>query len=310
MQVDLTAPADNFDADAFTRGVERMLEIIPRNDDVRLDVTTDLRASVRAKHPNREYAATYESDREMATAMGKTLAQDDGSVDVIVDARVFSLGAPPGTPERTLEHEALHIAIGQRGETLHDLRDRSDDPASAYGITLEVAGTACEEFRVERTLWGIHTAPSPTSQLADFESTLRRFDGIVSSASQRYQQDHDVERIMGAVGAAFNAIATATGYVAAEIDATDETRLPQVEIDLARRLLGGVWVDLVRALRELPPADVEASRADLDTQAHEVARCVEAWLEHIGFAWENTDDGGLFFHVLKAQQWHHHALNA
>jgi len=75
MQVDLTAPADNFDADAFTRGVERMLEIIPRNDDVRLDVTTDLRASVRAKHPNREYAATYESDRDMATAMGKTLAQ-------------------------------------------------------------------------------------------------------------------------------------------------------------------------------------------------------------------------------------------
>ena len=116
--------------------------------------------------------------------MGKTLAQDDGSVDVIVDARVFSLGEPPGTPERTLEHEALHVAIGQRGETLHDLRNRSDSPASAYGITLEVAGIACEEFRVERD-WGIHTAPSPTSQLADFESTLRRFDAIVSSASQR-----------------------------------------------------------------------------------------------------------------------------
>lgn len=115
---------------------------------------------------------------------------------------------------------------------------------------------------------------------------------------------------MGAVGAAFNAIATATGYVAAEIDATDEARLPQVAIDLARRLLGGVWVDLVRALRKLPPADVETSRADLDAQAHEVARCVEAWLEHIGFAWDSTDDGGLFFHVLKAQQWHHHALNA
>ena len=61
MQVDLAATADNFDADAFTRGVERMLEIIPHNDHVRLDVTTDLRASVRAKHPNREYAATYES---------------------------------------------------------------------------------------------------------------------------------------------------------------------------------------------------------------------------------------------------------
>ena len=48
------------------------------------------------------------------------------------------------------------------------------------------------------------------SQLADFEATLRRFDGLVSDASQRYQEDHDVERIMGAVGAAFNAIATAT----------------------------------------------------------------------------------------------------
>jgi hypothetical protein len=77
MQVDLTAPADNFDADAFTRGVERILENIPRDDDVRLDVTIDFRAAVRAKHPNREHAATCESDRDMATAMGKTLAQDD-----------------------------------------------------------------------------------------------------------------------------------------------------------------------------------------------------------------------------------------
>jgi hypothetical protein len=34
-----------------------MLEIIPRNDYVRLDVTTDFRASVRAKRPNRKYAA-------------------------------------------------------------------------------------------------------------------------------------------------------------------------------------------------------------------------------------------------------------
>ena len=86
--------------------------------------------------------------------------------------------------------------------------------------------------------------------------------------------------------------------------------MPQVPADLARRLLGGVWVDLVRALSDLPPADVEASRADLDAQAYEVARHLEGWLRHIGFAWENTDDGGLFFHVLKAQQWHHHALNA
>ena len=65
-----------------------------------------------------------------------------------------------------------------------------------------------------------------------------------------------------------------------------------------------------RALRELPPADVTAALVDLEAQAHEVARCVEAWLEHIGFVWENTDDGGLFFHVLKPQQWHRHALNA
>ena len=115
MQVDLTAPADNFDADAFTRGVERMLEIIPRNDDVRLDVTTDLRASVRAKHPNREYAATYESDRDMATVMGKTIAQDDGTIDVVVDARVFDLGAPPELPSAPSNTRRFTSPSGSEG---------------------------------------------------------------------------------------------------------------------------------------------------------------------------------------------------
>jgi hypothetical protein len=51
MQLDLTAPADDFDVDAFTRGVERMLEIIPRNDDLaspgwlRMAVTRTVRRS-------------------------------------------------------------------------------------------------------------------------------------------------------------------------------------------------------------------------------------------------------------------------
>jgi hypothetical protein len=302
MQLNLNAPAEDFDQAAFTRAVERLLAIIPQSDDLRLEVTTDLRASVRAKHPNEDYAAKFEQSRDLAFVMGKTLNQDDGSTDIIVDARIFSPGARRGDAERTLEHEGLHIAVNQRGEKLSDIRDRYSDPASAFGITLEVAGAACEEFRVERVLWAADTSPRADSQLADFENTLRRFEIVVLEASGRYQQDLDAGRIFEKVGRAFNTVATATGYVAAEYDATGRTRLPQVSQDLSRRLLGTAWMDLLHTLVQLPPADTHADRPDLDAQAHLAAEHIEAWLGHIGFGWEDRD-GGLFFKVMKAAQW-------
>ena len=300
MQLSLTAPTDDFDRNAFTRAVERFLEIVPQNDDLRLEVTTDLRTSVREKHPDKRYATTYEQSRDLGFVMGKTINQDDGSTDIIVDARIFSHDANPGQAERTLEHEALHVAVDQRGEKLSDLRDRYSDPASSYGITLEIAGVACEEFRVERALWTKDTSPREDSHLADFQNVLQRFDAVVVEASGTYQRDQDVERIFNTVGKAFNAVVTTTGYVAAEYDASG--RLPQIADDLCRRLLGSSWASLLTVLVELPPADTPALRVDLDAKAHSVAEHVEAWFAHLGFAWKDTDDG-LFFHVMKPEEW-------
>jgi len=302
MEVSLTAPAEDFDKDAFISAVEQMLAILPQNDDLRLEVTTDLRASVRAKHPDKDYAMKFEQSRDLGFVMGKTLNQDDGSTDIIVDAQLFSHSARPGDAERTLEHEALHVAIGRRGEKLSDIRDRHSDPTCAYGITLEVAGTACEEFRVERALWAKHTTPRADSQLADFAGTLQRFEAVVAEASGAYQRDLAVGRILEKVGPAFNALATATGYVAAEYDASSRTRRPQISNDASRCLLGNAWADLVDTLIQLPPADRSADRIDLDAIAYQAAEHIEAWLAHIGFSWEDRDDG-LFFHVMKPAQW-------
>lgn len=303
MEIDIRAPAEDFDEAAFTRAIERLLAVVPENDDLRLEVTTDLRASVRAKHPDPDYAAKFEQTRDLAFVMGKTVEQEDGSTDIILDARVFSLDARAGQAERTLEHEGLHVAVRRRGEQLSDIRNRHGDPASAIGITLEIAGATCEEFRVERTLWESDPDPRADSHLGDFEGTLRRFDGVVRQASRDYRLDRDVDRIMQSVGSAFNALATSTGYVAAEYHASEETRLPQVNIELGRRLLGGPWVELVRELVQLPAADVPAERADLDARAHATARHIEGWFAHVGFAWEDLEGGGLFFHVLKAAEW-------
>ncbi|MCA1690380.1 MAG: hypothetical protein LC720_08160, partial [Actinobacteria bacterium] len=209
----------------------------------------------------------YTQERDFGFAVAKTISQDDGSIDVIVDAGIFSLTARPGDAARTFEHEGLHIAIDERGESVAGLRRRrGSSPTAAAAIFASMAGVSSEEYRVERVLWQESPDVRADSHLAHFGTIARRTQETICAASFRYERDLDVPVIGRTVSDAFLALATSTAYVAAEIDATGGARDVKVDAGIYARLLGPRWRDVIEELRCLPPGDVASVGTALDVQ--------------------------------------------
>ncbi len=280
-----------------------LYDIVEQSDGIRITITSDFVAAVREKVNDPDYAAAYEQDRTFGFVFAKTISQDDGSVDLVVDARVLSPNAKPGEPERMFKHEAHHIAIAQRGESLNDIRERHGFyTGTARGTYASMAGIACEEFRVESVLCREDNVPGKRHLVA-FDTLVQRFDEHVRMASCQYEQNHDVKAVSHAVGKAFHGLATFTGYVAAELNATADGRGVVLQSELEATVLGDPWRAVVNELNQLSPAHSPTPRETLDEQALAVANLLDEWLEHIGFAWEDLNGDELYFHVLKPTQW-------
>ena len=101
----------------------------------------------------------------------------------------------------------------------------------------------------------------------------------------------------------FHAMCTWTAYVAAELHAATSGRELHADSYLTNRLLGDAWWAVVSALQRLPAADASTSLDALDDLSVAVGRCIEAWLEHVGFAFEDRGAGVLHFGVLNPEDW-------
>jgi hypothetical protein len=306
LTVELTTPTHDFDAEALAQAVARLGALVADTTRVRLNVTSDFDHAVRhAVRHDPAYAVRYTRERDVGFAVAKTITQPDGTIDVIVDAGLFSRAALPGDAARTFEHEALHIAIEERGESLNDLRGhRPVAESSSARIFASMAGVSAEEYRVERVLWRRGPgAVRSDSHRAQFGEIAWRIEGTIRAASSVYERGLDLPLIGRAVSDAFLALATSTAYVAAEIDATGGERDVDVAADVYARLLGPRWRAVIDELRRLPPGDVPTRVDRLDVQAYRVAGRLEDWLAHIGFSWVDGADGALSFGVLNAGRW-------
>lgn len=292
---------DGFDSEALERGYEAMEAIVPSMEKVRLQVAPDFTQAVRDAHPDRDYAARYEQDRgDLGVAMAKTIPQDDGVIDVIVDARVLASGEGEGVPEQTFKHEAYHVAIRQRGEC-PDFERRDDWDGGVEANRLRAAEIACEEFRVEFPL----SRERPSSHYSSFPGLLAAADSQIRRLSRKYQDSAHgpdaVAVISRGVGEQFGTLVTASGYVAAAMEATGNG-LPEIDPNIEPRVLGSSGVAVIERLRDLPPADQAADVGEIEAVARDVASKLDLWLADIGFRWEEVS-GTLHFKVLKPAKW-------
>ncbi len=304
MDLSLSFPQDDFDVDSLSAAVAGLAALVPDHEHIRVKVTTEFANAVRETIvDDPDYAEAYEQEREFAFAVAKTIAQPDGSIDIIVDASIFSFEAEPAQALHTFEHEALHIVVGSRGESMSDLRlRRKQARGTAEGTYSGIVGVACEEYRVERALWSMHPDSREGLHLTDFHIVVDRFYQSIRTASIQYQRDLDVEAIAHSLVEGFHAICTSTAYIAAEMDAVPER---EVNVDPARgeRILGDAWRRAIQALQQLPPADAATSFDELDELSKPVGERFQEWLKHIGFSLSDTEDGDLHFGVLNPEIW-------
>ena len=292
-----------FDQEALAEAAERFYEIVEHSDQIKLTITSDFREQVRGLVEDEEYAANYEQDREHAFALAKTIDRSDGIIHVVVYSGVFDRDRPYGPALPVLEHEALHVAVSLRGESLNDLRKRKAEEAlPAPSDIVAMAGVAGEEYRVERVLAGAgHEGRSPYG--ASFEDTARRVYRQIARDVKDYQDHLDVRRLAEGVLNGFHALATYTGYVAAEIAAAATSpREVDIDCEVDDLILGSAWEEVLEAMIELPPADHPTTRSELDDAAMRVAVCLHNWLTAIGFDLRE-ENGSSHFHVRDPAQW-------
>ena len=292
-----------FDQEAMAEAARLFWEVVGQTDRVHLMVTSEFRDKVRELVEDEQYAANYEQDREHAFAVAKSIDRSDGSIHVVVYSGVFHRDRPFGSPLPVLEHEALHVAVSLRDESLNDLRIRkAGEELPAPSDIVAMAGVASEEYRVELALAGAgHEGRVPYG--VSFEESARRVYRQIKKDVKNYQGHRDIRLLAEGVLNGFHALATLTGYVAAEIKADDV--LPTefaVADEVDDLILGPAWRAVLEALVELPPADRTAPRPELDDAAKRVAERLWAWLSAIGF--DLREEGEItHFEVLDPAHW-------
>jgi hypothetical protein len=295
---------DVLDREAALDSIAAFYQIVgPDSDDLALTITSDFENEVKS-YLEPAWAAAFMQDRgPYGRCMAKTMTKDDGSQVVIADVHLFLKDAP--SPEQTFRHEALHVLIHRRGESLNRSRDTIANHDGMHPDVVALAGIAAEEYRVDRCVM-----PSRDELWSSFEALCIAGHNAIRHAAVAYFYDHDVQAIWDAVMRAFAPLTVQAAYAAAWINA-EERDIPRLKnAALGKRMLGESWSEVIGAFRALPLADVETSRDDLNASVIQIAHRFDDWLGEIGFGCEQLDDGSLYFHVYEHKDWATRALVA
>jgi hypothetical protein len=297
---------EGYDEAALDRCRDLFFGALEQPDRVSITITSEFTRVVRETVEDKAYADAYEQDRPMAFAVAKTIERSDGTIHLIVFADLFLEGHPFGDPETTFAHEALHVNISERGETLSDLRLRlAGGHLPVHESLVAAAGVAAEEYRVERALWA-QGWRSESGHMAGIDRLSRIFYNEVRAACRRYQDNLDVFAVAKATLEAFHALVTSSGYIAAELAESGQDPFElelDMEDDLDERVLGAEWREVLVQLQRLPAADMPLPRDQLDAHALKIAAGLRTWLESIGFKIEQVDPDTSNFKILAPWQW-------
>jgi hypothetical protein len=261
-------------------------------------VAADFEGAVRERVADRDYAARYTQERLFGQSAAKVITQEDGSIDLIVDAALVHGEAPKDVGlERLFSHEAYHVLMTRAGESLNDIRLRRGlSLRSTEGHFVGIAGVMSEEFRVERALCEAGLWPDPLYR-SELLKTLDAFaTTVVDGVTLRYP-DEPIERTFSTVFNAFSTLATLGAYLAAEEIASKGSRRPDVTAPRWQRYVGEAWPTVLAALRPIPSAAARCKTAELDLLVDPVGRACEQWLKLVGFSLTDRDEG-LYFDVI------------
>jgi hypothetical protein len=269
---------------------------VPDPDQIKLTFSGDFRKSVRERTDDEWERENYETDRLFGQVGARVMSHADGSIDVVVDVgHVDPETTSEDALQRTIAHEAWHVATTARGESLNDIRVRRGlSDVSREGSFLALAGIAAEEFRVERALCeeGFHLRQEHRHQVPEMLKLFR--EEINEGMTIRYPGE-SVERCCRTVATAFHRVSILLSYLAAD-EIVGGTAL-QVALPLWDRLVGENYARFRDALAALPSAAVETSLAELERRLPEITLVLEGWLGDLGFWIEDREGNEMFWGI-------------
>lgn len=289
---------EELDPDDAYASLKAFWSVLQDDSDCEVVITSNLDDEVRAELPE-ELSIHFARDRgDYGRVAGKTIAREDGTYVVIVDAQAFRRDTP--SAESLLRHEAHHVVLHRRQEATVRSYTRLTDKTDLHPEFLAMAGLAVEEFRVQRAVY----PDFPDDPWSAFEAMcVASHDRIRTSALKLFFDPFkNIAPVKDTVMAAFTALTTQTAYIAAQL-VTEARATPALkDVDLDRRLLGEPWRAVVSSLRALPPADERMSEKPLLASVLDIAAAVDVWLKHAGFS-ESVRDNATHFGIHEHKAW-------
>jgi hypothetical protein len=264
---------------------------------VKVVISSDFVACVQAYTNDPREQAGYDTDRLFGTVGAKTIDADDSRRSTILFPyeTVTSLGEPE--LYRLAAHESLHAALHQRDEKLTNLALRMGlDLASAAALWAELAGTAIDEYRVERALddegWAL--TPSYWLQIPATLTTMR--ERIRAALDQRRPED-TIDAVYNAVMGAFHRTNLLFAYAAAEEIASGGEVAVKIPEPDCERLVGDSYVKFRDLLGAIASATEPVPLADLIAAGEDLALVLYDWLVRIGFDLYDPETGPKWFGI-------------
>lgn len=277
--------------EAMLRCLEVLHRLAVEPGKVRLIIAGDFVESVRKRTDEGPASDSFDLSRGSGMVAGKTMWQDDGTIDVLLPWWFFNVelddehaSTAAHLAVRTATHEAQHVAMRQNTQGyVHP-----DEQAWRDRNFTSAADSILDEYRAEVGAVALfEDEESPWSPTAILDALSLSLAAVVAD----YQAHLDVERLAFEVGEACVVAWKALAYVAAvDVHAPNRSPItPEVENDpLWRRLASESWPSFRAALQDSPSGLEVMSAAEIEAKVNHLARVLNDWLTDLGFTW--TDE--------------------
>ena len=250
-------------------------------------------------------ADAYTTDRLGGMVGAKTMPRADGSIDVIVPAALVLSLNDPDEAERalrehlllyTVEHEAQHVGMRQRGEALHDA-GRPLGRGQAHIYLCASAGVVLEEHRAELVAATRRPPANPHWQSVP-DHLARLVEAFRDAVELRYPGESMDRPMATSFGAAHDAWVVAA-YMAANQRAGGDIGAvpPELQADLLwQEDVAPHWQAFSAWCSGVPAGDDSVDRATLEAVLIELADLQSKWFVTTGFGLHDVP-AGMYFDV-------------
>ncbi len=280
---------------AMQRGVASM-----RSSSAQIVFAGDFDAAVRSYTGS----STYTADRGTGTVAAKTLKTPHGSV-IVVNAVAIE-AAEEIAIERLLAHEAGHVLMLKRGETLEGHRHLASAEWEWHLLCL--AGFALDEARVELA---VGAAGYPGTDGASAEHLVEVLHATTVDLLVLLQDPassdvrHLMERVIGLLDRLTKVLAYAAAHAIVTGQPPDVSGQGSLALAAWDDYAAPTWARRLTFYSDLPPATVPMSAAAQEAALTAGLVLEQDLLRDIGFAFEDAANGGFgFFRRVEDAQLH------